>query len=467
MGKIKFMSTELKKITINSFKGIAESSPVIIDFNETDKNIVYLQGDQHMGKTSTLEGIMWLMGASLGVGIKEMYNSNNPIDEEMEFEHDGKPYKVIASADKIVVKSLREGDGSTKDKWVNEPSPKDLLQKIFKKCIIEQKFQYDKPEKQVEWVGNLFPLPLEVKKAIADAQAEIKRMREVVRPQLGNEAKGYEALLNANPLYAEYQNMGEALEKEIKKLDKAQDKLDIKEVSGRYQQYQNAIQKLQNLDEEHDRASKEYSDIEKQIADLNIKLKLKKADIDALADKVEIGKKYISDNKKVVAEYEKAMKLQEDSAEITLRVDGFEKMKLNLAKYNEISDRYAEVDGNIKEATANIKSLKADYIPPVEGLEIVTDAEMEGGAITKDIGIYFNGINLRTLSGSEYVTSIIKIIRASGSRYIFIDDIATYGSETIEYINNLAKEIKPQGGVIFAAEMQRGDELTITMEENI
>lgn len=460
MGKIKFMSTELKKITINSFKGIAESSPVIIDFNDTDKNIVYLQGDQHMGKTSTLEGIMWLMGASLGVGIKEMYNSNHPIDEEMEFEHDGKPYKVIASADKIVVKSLREGDGSTKDKWVNEPSPKDLLQKIFKKCIIEQKFQYEKPEKQVEWVGNLFPLPLEVKKAIADAQTEIKRMREVVRPQLGNEAKGYEALLNANPLYAEYQEKGEALEKEIKKLDKAQDKLDIKEISGRFQQYQIAIQKLENLNREHDKVKWELNELE-------IAINLKKTEVDSVAEKLEIGKKYISDNKKVVAEYEKAMKLQEDSAEITLRVDGFEKMKLNLAKYNEISDRYAEVDGNIKEATANIKSLKADYIPPVEGLEIVTDVEMEGGAITKDIGIYFNGINLRTLCGSEYVTSIIKIIRASGSRYIFIDDIATYGSETIEYINNLAKEIKPQGGVIFAAEMQRGDELTISMEENI
>ena len=63
--------------------------------------------------------------------------------------------------------------------------------------------------------------------------------------------------------------------------------------------------------------------------------------------------------------------------------------------------------------------------------------------------------------------TMIKIIRASGSRFIFIDDLATYGSETVGYINELASSIKDEGGVIFCSEMERGTELRIEMTDSI
>lgn len=470
-------TTELKKISINSFKGIAPNSPVIIDFNDMDKNIVYLQGDQHEGKTSTLEGIMWLMGASLGVNIKEMYNHKNPIDEEMEFEHEGREYKVIASADKIVVKSLREGDGNTKDKWVNEPSPKDLLQKIFKKCIIEQKFQYEKPEKQIEWVANLFPLPKEVdvdgemvnvKSFITQTKDKIKEMKDVTRPKIGNEMKSYETILKSNPLYAEYQEKGEALEKEIKKLDKGQDKLEkFKTTSEKHQQYNTAISGLKSLEEDKVRYDKELQELNKQMEEIKLKIELKKSEVSGVEKRIQDGKEYIDKNKGIVKQYEDALELQKSSNETTLRIDNYEKMKENLKMYNEKSDQYQKIDAEIKETIAGIKSFVADYIPKIEGVEVISEEEMEEGVVTKEIGIYLNGVNLRTLSGSEYVTTMIKIIHAANSNFIFIDNLATYGTETIEYINHLAKEIQPQGGVVFASELQRGSELIISLEDEI
>lgn len=460
-------TTKLQRIELNSFKGIDESKPVIIDFNTTDKNIVYLQGDQGVNKTSTLEGIMWLMGASFDVNIKELYNHSTPIDEELLFEHNEQQFKVIAKGDKIVVKSLREGDGSTNDKWVNEASPKDLLAKIFKKCIISQSLRYEKSEKQIEWLSSLFPLPKDVKESIASAQVKIKTMRTVDRPRIGQEAKSFETLLKNNPLYAEYQEKGEALEKEIKKLDKAQDKLDVKDVSLRHQQFIQAEQKIITLNEKAVEQQNSINDIKKAIEDLQIKLKLKESELEQTNESIIIGNDYIINNKKVLAEYKKAMDLQEESAGITLRINNFEELKKNLDLYNSKSEEYIQVDSNIKAVVKTINDLKADYIPVIEGVEVVSEEEIENGEVVKEIGIFYNGNCIRTVCGSEYITALIKIIRASGSRYVFIDDLATYGTETIEYINSLAAEIKEEGGVIFASEMERGSELIITMEDQI
>lgn len=458
-------STELKKITIRSFKGIDPSNPVVIDFSGSDKNIVRFTGDQGRGKTSAIEAVRWLMGAAFGVSISELFHNGEPIDEDMEFTHAGKEYKAIATGDKLVVKSLREGD--KKDTWVNEASPKGLLQAIFKQCFVDEKLRNKKPQEQVEWVAELFPIPKDDKEVIVQCEKLIENLKTNVRPAISKEVAKYKTMVEMNPLNAEYIEKGEALEKEIKKLDKAQEKLDVKDVSERFQKYQSAEAGLKTLQESYDRQANDLKELERQLAELNKKIQEKTTEISNTRNRVVDGEKYIADNKKVVTEYDKAMKLQAESADITLRISNFEALKENMEKYNAESDKYTDVDSRIKEIISDIKGVKAKYIPEIEGVEIVTVQEMEDGEITKEVGIYYNGVNLRTLSGSEYIATLIKIIRASGSRFVMIDDLATYGSDTIAYVNQLAKDIEADGGVVFASEMERGGELIINMEDEI
>ena len=460
--------TTLKNITINSFKGIDASSPVIIDFNGED-NIVKFYGDQGKGKSSSLEAILWLMGYSFDVNIKEMFNGKNPIDEEMLFEHNEVKYKVLAKGDKIVVKSCRESDGTTADKYVNEASPKDLLNRIFKKCIVRQDFRYDKSEKQVEWVSELFPMPKEEKQTIIELTKKIEGLKKDIRPAIGNEVKKYKTLTESNPLYLEYKERGEALEKEVATLKKKDDKNDIEKVTTDYNKFQNAKSTLALLkDVEKVKLVNEISEIEKQISDLQIKLKLKNDDLVSVEERITKGEEFIEKNKSIEKKYADSMELATSANENAIRIQNFESLKVNLQAWNEQEDKYANIDSQIKEMVKAIKEVKAEYIPQIEGVEIVTDVEMEDGEIVgNDIGIYLNNVNLRTLSGSEYIMTMIKIIRASGSRFIFIDDLATYGSETISYINELAHSIKDEGGIVFCSEMSRGTELVIEMSESI
>lgn len=459
-------TTNLKKITLESFKGISENSPVIIDFLGQDKNLVLIKGDEGRSKTSTLDGILWMMGSSLGVGIKELYHNGEPIKGEVSFEHKGVDYKVIANGDKIVVKTLREG--SSKDKWVNEASPKDLLKTIFKTCSVGQSFRYEKSEKQVEWINELFPLPKEVKTVINEFSGDIKRMKDVERPRIGNEAKAAEAILKANPLYAEYQEKGEALEKEIKKLKKEETNAEnFGKISEDYAMFKNGQQKLNDLKVKQSEQESGIKEIENQIKELEIKLNLKKSELATTNESITKGEKYIDDNKKIVEKYEKAKKAQEEQSDIAVRVNNFYKMMETLKVYNEKSEEYTNIDSQIKDIISQIKSIKADYIPEIEGIEVIHEQEMEDGKVIREVGIYYHGVCIRTVSGSEYLTALIKIIRASGSRYVFIDDLATYGTDTIEYINQLATEIKEEGGVIFASEMERGSELNIILSDNI
>jgi len=460
------MNTLLKNINIQSFKGIDESSPVIIDFNEA-KNIVYIKGDEGKRKTSTLEAIMWLMGAAFDVKIAEMFHDGQPINEEMDFEHEDKTYKVIANGDKIVVKSLREGDGTTKDRYVNEPSPKDLLQKIFKKCIIKNDFRYESKEKQLEWVGNMFPLPKDAKDAIQSFQGKIKEMRETTRPTIGREMNAAKSVLESNPLFAEWKQKGDALSDEITKMEKKLDKTDISEITGKYNQYKQAETALENFKEKEKTANEEIAELERQLSDIKLKIQLKTNELDATKGRINDGEAFLVKNKKVLAEYEKAIKDQNEVSDKRIRISDYERLIRDHAVYNEKSDEYIKIDSLIQQATAQIKNIKADYVPEIPGIDFVYDDEMQDNQVTRERGIYYKGHNIRTISGSEYVQCLVKIIRAAGARFIFIDDLATYGSETISYINELADEIKPNGGVVFASEMERGSELIIEYKEKI
>ncbi len=260
---------------------------------------------------------------------------------------------------------------------------------------------------------------------------------------------------------------GEDLKKEIEKLETKLDKTDISEITSKYNQFKQAENGLQGFREKETAIKSEIAEFEKMIDDIKIKIELKKNDLSAVESRISDGEKYISANKSIVSKYEKAIKDQEEVAEKRIRISDFERLLRDHDVYNQKSDEYISIDSLIRQATEQIKSIKADYVPAIPGIDFVYEDEMEENVVTREKGIYYNGHNIRTISGSEYVQCMIKIIRAAGARFIFIDDLATYGSDTIEYINQLAEDIKPDGGVVFASEMKRGGELVIEYKEKI
>ena len=120
---------ELEKFEANSFAGISSTSPVIIDFTAKRKNqnVVEFTGDQGSGKSSTLMGILYAMGATFNLDKKKLLNSiDSAIDETLSFKYEGESYQVIVKTARIELKKLNENG-----KWSAVDSPVAMLRKMF------------------------------------------------------------------------------------------------------------------------------------------------------------------------------------------------------------------------------------------------------------------------------------------------------------------------------------------------
>lgn len=123
---------ELEEITINSCMRIDSSQPMVIDLKNRKKgqNLVEFVGNQGVGKTSSLIGIVMLMGGTIGIEKKDLFNN---VDEDINlneyFTYEGEKYYTEIKKGRLsVVKQLDEAA----DKWskpIDEPMT--FLKKIF------------------------------------------------------------------------------------------------------------------------------------------------------------------------------------------------------------------------------------------------------------------------------------------------------------------------------------------------
>lgn len=454
-------TTELKKLEINSFKRINPDAPVIIDFGN-DNNVVTFSGNQGVGKTTMIEAIMFLMGETLDIAKENLPNtSTGKIDMDLEFEHNSKKFKVSVTKSQFKLAKLWV-DGED-EKWVEETSPKEVLKKIFNKALVPASIRYENGTKQVEWVTKLFPLPKEADEAIKSASLKIKQLVEE-RPRIGKQRDAEKAVLNSNPLWAEYQQKGEELEKEIKKLEKASDKFDVAEVTSKYNQYKSAESTLAELKSKLQNEESDLAELNRQISDLQVKAGLKESSISETKERIVKGEDFIAKNKKSLTDYEKAMEAQKEASSVAIRIDTFKNMLSVKSKYDEFETAYVNIDSKIVDLKKVIQEVKNEYLPTIEDVEVVTDEFDED----KKLGIYYNDKPLQLASESEYTTALIKILKASGSRFVFLENITSFGSGTIEFLNELAKDLNEQGGYIFCSQMDRtSEEIHITLDKKL
>lgn len=464
-------STVLKKISITEFKGISPNSPVIIDFGYLSKNTILFKGDQAEGKTSSLEAIQYLMGRNLDLDNDLLPNlETNKMSGEMEFQFNGVDYRAKFTKSKFTVE-VKADLGGIESEWVERKSPKTLLQEIFKTAVVPMDLRYKSGAEQVKFFGDLFPLTGEAKDLIETQSARLKNDIEK-RRELGRDVKSKKAELDGNHTYLNY----------IAEEDKFVERIEkIKSQTFNEEAYELLLEKKANKTVEENKLENYKNTVKlegEKIIELESQIKEIQLKIDASKERVASGKKAIREQEMVVAnladidaQVERQKDLKETYSADLLAVKAYDDMLEKLANYNNVESEYQLLDSNIVMLRKALIDARADEAPEIKDVKVVADVfgnddelAREGDRVAdwKDLGIYYKEKPIGVISGSEYMQAMVSIMEASGSRFIFIDDLSTFGTEAVDVIEALAKKIEKDNGVIFASEMNRGGKLTIS-----
>ena len=465
-------NTVLKKISINEFKGISPTSPVIIDFGELKKNTVLFKGDQTVGKTTSLEAIQYLMGRNLDLDNDLLPNlESKKMSGEMEFSYGGVDYRAKFTKSKFTVE-VKADLGGDDSEWVERKSPKSLLQEIFKTAVVPMDLRYKSGADQVKFFGDVFPLEGEIKEIIESRTQELKS-DIIERREMGREVKSKKAELDQNPTYKTYVELEDKFVERIE---------NIRSKTFNEDEYEKLLEQKANKTVEENKLEtfkKIVSDEEEKLTKLEAQLKEIQEKIEVSKGNVKKGKKSIKEQQKKVDELQdidEKVQEQKDLKETfesdKKAVEAYDEMLKKEKAYNDIEIEYQLLDSKIVNLRKALSDARADSAPKIKNVEVVFDVfgnddenKDEDAKIQdwRDLGIYYKGKPLSVASGSEYMQAIVSIMESSGSRFMFFDDISTIGSEGIGFIeNDLAKRIAKDNGVIFAAEMARGQKLTIT-----
>jgi hypothetical protein len=147
---------ELKKFTVNSFMGIDKSKPVILDFTRfrKAKTITILEGNQGVGKSSTINAFLYALGLELDFKKENIINlSDGTVSVDFEFNHGDERYIVHATKSKFEVKMYNE----KVNLWLGVGEPKEFLKKIFGVVATDPTaIKNMTGKKQIEWLRKTF-----------------------------------------------------------------------------------------------------------------------------------------------------------------------------------------------------------------------------------------------------------------------------------------------------------------------
>jgi hypothetical protein len=442
----------LKQFKANSFMGISSDSPVVIDFTTARKNqgVTLLRGDQGSGKSSTLNGIMRMMGAAFGFDLKNTVNLHDEtIDVEQSFMYEGFEYVAKLSGDRLTLKRLYMETG----RWIPEGTPVDTLKKIFGNLGISPMFLKEmEGKKQIEWFKKTFGGDIDVKK---EARVE-KMLVEAVdnRKGVNKTIVQISGWLAQNELFQQY----EANQKKFKQpISAEKEKKCLEDITESNKEYERNVHGLQSLQNQLSFAQTDVQRLRKELAAAEEKEK-------ELVNRVNGGKKWIEENKSIPVAFEKANK---EWMSLSKTLAAQSQWKEVLSKEKELHDNedaVIAVNALIDTLRRDLLELTSAYLPDIKGLEIRTRSTSIDNE-SEDEGLYYQGKSLAQLSESELAELFLLIWKAKDVCFVFIENISSYGSAFIKLLNDLVKkgEIK-----VLASEMDRKKkEMEITFETKI
>ncbi len=417
---------ELELFEANSFMGIDKSKPVIVEFSNKKKNqnIVEFFGDQGLGKSSTLLGILYTMGATFSIDKKKLANTTDgAIDVSLKFKYEGESYHVVAKSNRLELKKLNEDTG----KWKPEDSPVALLRKIFGPVGLSPfSVREMKGKDQIQFFQDMFGSGEDASKKMRKLEADIDTVF-AQRRDVNRDTKAISSALELEPLYQNYEKSQERFKKPVS-ADK--EKKAYEEMAAKFKQYEKAEEGLKDI-------TYEWGKKTDAIVELRQQLDKAIAEEIALKERAETGKKWIEENKTIPKQYEAAQKewlnLSQTLAEHT-------KWKEILAKEKSLiehQDLATTATGKLDELRIQLLKLVKSCLPKVEGLEIkvASGLDKEG----QPEGVFYFDQPLHELSQSEYEGMWAKILVEAGSDFLFFENLNNFGSITIGVLNELAK----------------------------
>lgn len=428
---------ELEKFEANSFAGISSTSPVIIDFTAKRKNqnVVEFTGDQGSGKSSTLMGILYAMGATFNLDKKKLLNSiDSAIDETLSFKYEGESYQVIVKTARIELKKLNENG-----KWSAVDSPVAMLRKMFGPVGLSPfSVKELKGKDQIKYFQDMFG-------SGEDASKKMKKMEDDIdvlfsqRRDVNRDAKALSSALELEPLF---QNYEKSMERFKKPVSAEKEKKAFEDASAKNKQFEKATEELKSIKDDLIDKKMEISDLEKKLAE-------SKKELSSMEERQTKGEEWIKANKDVPKQFEAAQKEWLNLAQV---LADYEKWKQVLAKektLTETQELAVAATAQLDELREKLLKLTKSCLPKVDGLEIKVAAGLD--KTDKPEGVFFNDQAIHELSESEYTEMWCQIWEAAGVNFIFIENITSMGSGAVKTMNTIAKN----GGIIFATHMDR------------
>jgi hypothetical protein len=420
--------------------------------DKDDSNIIVASGDGGTGKTSFLQSIYYTLGGTFSIPIEKFVNiDSGKLNTSVEFEYNGDSYKVRTTPTQFILEKLREDE-----KWVKETSPKSLINLIFKKAQLPSNLYESDGKKQVEWFLELFEMPKEDRATIKAIEDQISEMAKVKRPEIGRELKKATAIVEENIHWQNYQNDNENLHNSILQLkNKIDNAPNLTELSFKVSQHNQALARLESLESEKINKENLIKEFEKQIEEIKLKIELSNNKLLVIEDSILAGNKFIEETKINLEKYENALFEQNKIVENSKIIEAYDKLIIDVEKVNTYETAYGDIDSQIVNAKMQLKDYKATLLPRVEGLTVITD---EFNEENKKIGLYIGETQMNQVNESKFMEMVIKSMAIAGAKFIFIENLSSYGTEAILYLQNLALSIKENGGWIFATEMDRAKE---------
>lgn len=427
----------------DSFMGVDKTMGVFIDFSKLKKGVgmVQLTGDQGTGKSSTLLGVAASMGAELGIKKERLVNSiDNDIYEEISAQKGDDTYIVELTASRMTVKK-KFGDKFRKD---DSASPGELIKDLFGPVGISPfDVKNKRGKEQITFFREMFGNE-------EGAAAKLKSIEDKIdevfsaRRDVNKEIKQIEGALESEPLFKDYER---SLQRFKNQPSAQKEKKAFEEISAKNAEYVKAVDGVKSL-------KQRLSDKNDDIRELEERLAAAKKEAADIQGRINDGEKYLKENKDVPSQFERA---NSDWLNISKTLSEYDKWKDILKKEKELNERQ---QASI-EATELIDRLRTDLLkatkkclPKVDGLDIKVSA----GSIDKtDEGVFYVvpgkevAQPIHELSESEYMDMWVKIWLETGTQFVFIENITSFGSDVIKTLNDFSKY-----GVVFYTKMDLG-----------
>lgn len=440
-----------------SFKGIDEAHKVFIDFSKRKKNqgFVEIPGKEGLGKTSRLEGIAYNVGANLGIEKSQLANRlDGKIEEAVGVMKGGMEYRVEASTSRFTVKRKAE-DG--KLKVANDDTPTAMINDLFGNVMLLPDLKKGKKGKdRIKFFVDTFGGTSGVAAKIDKKEEEIETAFNK-RTKANSEMTALKSALEIEPLYQNYEKSHERFAKPI---SAEKEKAAFDEKGKKKADYDRYAENLRILKASH---TDSVSTVERLKAELAAAEALEKE----LAGRVEKGDKWMEANKQVLDDYEKAnsewLNLSRTLADQEKWKDILRREKL----YNEKVEEYTSLDAEVAEKRDELKKLSKKALPKVEGLSIKLNAGLDK-KVNEDVYYIVPGKKeeqpIYELSETEEADMWCRILEAEDVRFIFIENISSFGNSVVNTLNQFVKN----GGMVFYTLMQRNmAECEVTFKSKI